>query len=184
MEIVEKESENVAKKSKLIDNLKNKLGFMRRKVQEQKTNLKQSLYGLKLKEEASKNLCSCRGFCGITHSKHNWRKSKSEDLLCKLNFMERIIECDACNYEFETFSELERHVMNAHLLSERKPSNRTSSDSESIGGCVVKCYTCNQCDNTFSKQGDMKRHLKSEHKLREEKIGEVREYSQKGGMSE
>ena len=171
--MVEQESENLAKNNKLKDNLKNKLQFMKRKVQEQKTCLKKSVYGMKLKEEASKNLCSCRGFCGITHSKHNWKKSKSEDFLCKLSFMETIIECDTCSYEFETFNELEIHVTNVHLASVRTSSNETSSRSESIGGCIAKRYNCNNCESKFSRQGDLKRHFKSEHKLREEKIGEV-----------
>ena len=173
VEIVKKETEQISKKSKRRNNLKNTLQFMKRKVQEQKTSLKKSLYGLKLKEESSKDLCSCRGFCGITHSKHNWNKSHSEQLLSKLNSMDTNIECDLCNWEFETFSELERHMTNMHLHSVKESSIKTLSHSVSIAGCIAKRYNCSNCESKFSKQGDLKRHFKSEHKLREEKIGEV-----------
>jgi hypothetical protein len=168
-----KESKNTTKGENVKDALKNKLQFMKRKAQEQRTSLKESLHALQLKEELSKYGCTCRGFCRVTHSKHNWTKSKSEILLRELDSMETFVECETCNSEFKTFSQLEKHVTHVHTLCW----------TESVLGALKKCYNCNLCEKTFPKQGDFKKHKKTEHNPKREKIGEVKEDSQKGGLS-
>ena len=61
-EVIKIEYEQCKKKEKGRDALKVKLEFLKRKFQEQKTNLMQSLYELRLKEETNRNACSCRAF--------------------------------------------------------------------------------------------------------------------------
>jgi hypothetical protein len=139
LEIVEVKQSVEKKREKVRDALKSKLQFMKRNAQEQRTSLKQSLHALKLKEELSKYTCSCRSFCRVTHSKHNWTKSKSEILLNELNSMETFVECETCNCEFKTLSELEKHVTHVHTLCLK----------ESVLGALKKC--CTLCEKTFSK---------------------------------
>ena len=171
-EVIKIEYEQCKKKEKGRDALKVKLEFLKRKFQGQKTDLMQSLYELRLKEETNKNAWSCRGFCGITHSKHNWKTSESERLWDKLDSMRTLVECETCDFEYKTFCQLEKHVQNEHTSTEY-----------TLLGAFKKCYSCTLCKKTFTRQGELKKHKKSEHNSRGEKIGEVKEYSEKGGLS-
>ena len=130
-----------------------KLNDLEQKVSQQKTDITSSVFKLKKKEMKRRDTCSCIGQCIITHTKHNFIKSRSEEFFLRINSLNEGI--GIC-----TKSEIGDH------------------------GAIRKRYTCNQCDKDCSKQGDLKRHCKSEHRLTEEEIGEVREHSEKGRMSQ
>ena len=64
---------------------KRKLSNWEMNLNDQKMNLVTEILKIKEKEFAEKQTCSCRGWCGINHQKHSWRKSQSDSILLKLN---------------------------------------------------------------------------------------------------
>ena len=54
------------------------------KLSEQKMSVTSSLFELKSKEDYEKHNCRCKGYCRIYHQKHNFVKSKSDELFSRL----------------------------------------------------------------------------------------------------
>ena len=141
-----------------------KLSLLERKVSYQKLNLTSSLFNQKKQEEKERHVCKCKTYCRIYHHKHNYIRSKCDEIFSKLGTI---------SPGLNTSSPAENVGLN------------TSSHSENVDlGAIRKYYSCNQCDETFLRQGDMKQHKKRKHKSKEKENGEVPQYGQKGGMSD
>ena len=67
-------------KNLLMSNLKQ----IEYQVVSEKIKLVVKLALLKEKENKEKNSCQCKYFCRIFHSKHNWKKSKSDEILLRM----------------------------------------------------------------------------------------------------
>ena len=112
-----KEKEYLEKKKETLDNLNKKLKILEIKIQGQKAHLYSSLNHLKLKEELSKHNCACKHFCRITHSKHNWKRSKCGEIFEKFeNFHQRmnLNSCNICEKIFVSQSDVEMHIERDH----------------------------------------------------------------------
>ena len=148
-----------AGKTMLKVSLLKKLTDLEHKVWEQKIECTSSLYELEKLEIREQQSCHCKNFCRITHAKHNFVKSKSNQLFSKLSSI-GVCELD-------------------HIFSNPKKSNNTECDF----GALAKKYTCNKCEAFFSRQSLLKKHKKHEHKTRERENGEVMDSVETGEMS-
>ena len=63
--------------------LLNRLENLEKEVSNEKIQLLASIYKLKRKETSESQKCRCKGFCRIHHNKHNFTKSRSDELLKK-----------------------------------------------------------------------------------------------------
>jgi hypothetical protein len=72
--------------------LMRKLSDLEQNVSQQKIDITSSVFKLKNKEMKKRDTCSCRGYCIITHTKHNFVKSRSEELLLKIKSLNAQIE--------------------------------------------------------------------------------------------
>ena len=119
-----------------------KLNSLEKKLSDQKQNLTTSLLKLKKKEVKESQKCRCKRLhlhCRIFHQKHNFLKSKSEELFLKMKNINKDVV----------------------ILVE---SEKVKINSDVFGGAREKSYSCKLCDKRFSKQGDLKRHKKRDHK--------------------
>ena len=131
---------------------------MERIKSERESLLSSSLFELEMKED---QMCFCRlrkvigviVSCNINHLKHNFYKSRSEELFKK-----------AC-----MISKAEKTASNHQMMS---------NNENVLKGAIRKCYTFKVCYQKFSVQGDLKRHRKNAHIRIERKVGEVVENSQ------
>ena len=105
-----------------------------RKLSNQKLNIISNLYKLKEIEIKESHRCRCRGFCRINHSKYNWSKSKTDEMVS--NF-------EDSNVEFAV--------------------NIVKKGTVNSNGAFKKKYSCDQCDETYVKQGELKKHKKTNH---------------------
>jgi uncharacterized C2H2 Zn-finger protein len=68
--------------------------------------------------------CSCRGFCIISHSKHNWTKSLCVGIFCqmeKLNSdgaIENMHQCETCEQTFLHPMDFIHHMVNNHKAAD------------------------------------------------------------------
>ena len=147
-----------------------KMREMEDKLSKQIVSFTSSLIKLKNKEQKESRGCHCRSFCRIYHEKHSFVRSRSDQILEELRSLTKFPEL--CDKTTHNAADIDGHVISHQL------------ERDSIyTGTIVKKYTCDICEEKFSKQGALKKHKKSEHRLREEKIGEVVENSETGGMS-
>ena len=119
-----------------------KINNSEKKLSDQKLHLTASMLKLKKKEVKESQKCRCKGFCRIFHQKHNFLKSKSEELFLQM-----------------------RNINKVHDIIDE--SNEVMVNSDVFGGARRKSYSCKLCDKRFLKQGDLKRHKKRDHKLSE-----------------
>ena len=100
----------------------------------QRNKLTSSLIKLKNKEFKEIQLCRCKGFCVITHSKHNYYKSKAGEIcekLTNLNTKQELhvtsnhdqletvktrFECAMCDKKFQRRRELKMHKKKIHMI--------------------------------------------------------------------
>ena len=128
-----------------------KLNVLEKEVSDQKVNLMSSTFQLKNQEVEEGKFCFdrryCKKYCKINHPKHNFTKSRSEEIFSKLG----------------------------KISTSPNPSTQTEvlgTQTEVLGfRAVRKQYTCSQCEEVFSKQGLLKKHKKIKHKLKETKMG-------------
>ena len=125
---------------------------MREKLSEQKLNLYDSLYRLKLKEERRKVNCSCRGqLCRINHARYRWITSKSDIFLKELQTMNfigtnRLIiryKCDECGVKFNDKEDSKKHFKTNHKF-------------------LLK-FHCHKCDERFNRGEDLKHQIEKYH---------------------
>jgi len=65
--------------------LKEKLANLENEFFHLKSKVSIKLLQLKEKEYEEKQTCRCQGWCGISHIKHNWRKSSCDSIFAKFN---------------------------------------------------------------------------------------------------
>ena len=111
-----------------------KVQEIERKLADQKFDIVSNLYCLKETEIKDSQKCRCRGFCRINHSKYNWSKSKTDEIISNLEDL---------NVKF------------AVNIIKKGTVNRN--------GAFKKKYSCDQCDETCVKQGELKKHKKTNH---------------------
>ena len=105
---------------------------MEKKISDQKSNFTSSVFQLKIKEIKESQSCSCRGYCNISHKKHNFVKSRSEELFLNMksfsechdilshteSIADHIIKkrytCNQCGNEFSKQGDLKRHYRSEH----------------------------------------------------------------------
>ena len=121
------------KLKKKLDLLAN-LSFVERKVSEQKLELTTSLLDLKHLELEKSHLCTCRTFCRIFHKKHNFIRSKSDEISLKLENISVIPStlnnmngeifgakrkrciCNQCEQKFCRQGDLKKHKKTEHKI--------------------------------------------------------------------
>ena len=107
---------------------------MENEVSRLKSCLFSDLYSLRELEISKQQTCRCRGFCGITHSKHNWVQSSSENIMTKLktkfmkkNGSDKVVEaesetkpihkCESCTKKFSESTDFIIHMQNNHQVA-------------------------------------------------------------------
>jgi len=95
----------------------------------QKLQLSDSFLNLKEREIKKANVCSCRGFCYIQHSKHNWKKPMSDYFQDKLENLQKAnigvcngalkkkYSCQHCEATFVKQGDLKKHKKTNHKTS-------------------------------------------------------------------
>jgi DNA repair exonuclease SbcCD ATPase subunit len=100
-----------------------KLSRMEEKLFNQAVIFASSVKGLIKKEIfETKEPCTCKGFCTISHLKHNWRKSPSDELLKKFEEIRKVerenvmsnLHCLSCEQTFNSSQNLEVHAAVQH----------------------------------------------------------------------
>ena len=85
-----------------------------------KYRLSLDLFKLKELELKAEESCSCRGFCHITHSKHNWTKSISNGIFIQMENLDRVgfsvnmHQCKTCEQIFTSPNNFIHHMENSH----------------------------------------------------------------------
>ena len=148
--------------------LQTKLRELEIDLSKQRMHLTSSLLKLKEKEILSNDCCSCVGFCHINHRKHNFFKSKVEDIFDKLKntkedeavvenkenkiksgTKKKSYECKSCKLIFKKITVLKKHEKQHEQDEEKDPgvkSNRSKSNRS------IKTHTKNQHGNESIKQ--------------------------------
>ena len=81
---MKEEELKVLKQEKHVRILLQKVEKLQEEILCQRNSLTSSLLKLKEKEFKSEQICRCKGFCKITHLKHNYFKSKADELCGKM----------------------------------------------------------------------------------------------------
>ena len=126
-----------------------------KKVTLQKVSIVNSLFKLKQIEDKQKQICSCRGFCRILHSRFRWKPSQSDNLFEKFEAINKSflrVQCKICDIQFTDEEILKNHV---------KTNHQSSTKNE-----------CKQCDETFNEENELKIHFESVHALENYKCQE------------
>ena len=115
------------------------------KLSEQRFSVTTSLFKLKNEEDYEKHNCRCKGYCRIYHQKHNFVKSKSDELFSRLESFSEIdkigksskttflgalrkcYNCTLCERTFSKQGDLKRHKKHEH-----KPREEESREVEEI----------------------------------------------------
>lgn len=133
-------------KQKRMAVLQTKMNNIAQHLSEQKMSISSSILQFQKKEISLRQSCTCKSYCRIFHTKHNFVKSKSNELFSKLK---NISSSDAI-----------------YSVNQEESNNFGT-------GALRKSYPCNKCEKGFTKQGLLKKHMKMEHRARREEFGEV-----------
>ena len=83
-------------------------------ILEQKLDLTNKISMMKETESNGRLTCKCIGWCAISHTKHSWKKSLSEEFHHKFqNLIREKHLCNICEAKFENVNQLENR-MQAH----------------------------------------------------------------------
>ena len=93
---------------------------LEKKIQKQKLKLTINLFKLNEFENQDRGKCYCRGFCRIFHTKHNWEKSLSKELLQRLIPTTPIDSCKDCGKSFGDQNSLKKHIGAVHKVGVRR----------------------------------------------------------------
>ena len=78
------------------------------------------LFKLNELENQDRGKCYCSGFCRIFHTKHNWTKSSSKELLQRLIPTVPKYSCEECGKSFGNKSTLDKHFGDVHKAKESR----------------------------------------------------------------
>ena len=126
-----------------------KVEELQRQILCQRSSLTSSLLKLKEKEFKSIQSCSCKGFCRITHLKHNYFKSKADELCEKmqkismktkehlqhLGTLNKCFKYGFCEEKSAKKSKLKKHKKNAHA---KQNTERLTNDLSSKSNNKMK----------------------------------------------
>ena len=87
---------------------------LEKSINSQKLKLTSDLLQLKEKEFSGSVNCACRTFCRITHKKHNWKKSTSQEMFLKFKLLDRAYSCENCDNTFQNVDCLKLHMKTFH----------------------------------------------------------------------
>ena len=75
------------------------------------------IYCLRETEIVDKFSCnsSCSPGCHIFYEKHNWSRSRSQELLERFNNIQNI-GCNSCDQSFSKKSDVEKHIKTCHIV--------------------------------------------------------------------
>ena len=83
-------------------------------INSQKLKLTSDLLQLKENELSGSLMCACKTYCRITHQKHNWRKSMSQDIFLKFKILDKAFFCESCDKTFQNVDCLKLHMKTFH----------------------------------------------------------------------
>ena len=129
---MKKHMEKKPAKNSLKTNLKIKALETEKLLSQLKLDIVSKIFKIKEEETHDKNACKCKSFCRISHAKHNFQRSKSEEFERKYNHVTNVIlitnsesvtvipeadvgndmvyECESCNEKFQTASDFIVHM--------------------------------------------------------------------------
>ena len=133
MESVHKGRDTKLMKTKL------RLHEIERNILEQKLKLTKKIYKLKEYESNRRETCSCQGWCGINHTKHNWKTSRSETIM--------------------------KLALNSGLSFDANDVFEKNENETDTGDIKSKGHQCQNCEQTFPEIGRFVNHIEKSHKL-------------------
>ena len=83
-------------------------------INAQKLKLTADLLQLKEKEMSRSLNCDCKTYCRITHTKHNWKKSMSDEVFLKYKLLDKAYSCKNCDKTFENVDCIKWHIKTFH----------------------------------------------------------------------
>ena len=95
-----------------------KLQQLEKTIECQKLELTSDLLQLKEKEVSRSLNCDCKTYCRITHKKHNWKKSMSQEIFLKYKLLDKAYCCQDCDKTFPNVDCLHMHERTAHIGTE------------------------------------------------------------------
>ena len=95
---------------------KHKLVQLEKSISSEKLKITCDLLNLKEREYCESKMlgCRCKTYCRILHSKHNWKKSISQEIWTKLTILNHAYSCEKCDETFPNVDCLNLHVKTAH----------------------------------------------------------------------
>ena len=109
---------------KIIQQIMLKATELEETLTSQRLKVASDLLKLKHKEVFKNFECNCKGFCRIFHHKHNWTKSKCQELADRLKVIESKYCCKNCDKSFTHMDHLKIHIETTHVRkSEREEEN-------------------------------------------------------------
>ena len=75
----------------------------------QRLDLMTKVFNLKEMETKADQNCKCRGQCFITHTKHNWKSVKSDEILKRMRGLKQVEENCMKTTDSEAVFELNLH---------------------------------------------------------------------------
>ena len=106
---------------------------LEKSISSQKLKLTSDLLLLKEKEFSRSVICACRTFCRITHKKHNWKKSTSQEIFLKFKILDRAYSCDWCDKTFQNVDCLKLHMTTFHVEEKMRGEQVNKSSKASRG---------------------------------------------------
>ena len=106
---------------------------LERSINSQKLKLTSDLLILKENELSRSENCACRTLCRITHKKHNWKKSTSQEIFLKFKILDRAYSCDWCDKTFQNVDCLKLHMTTFHVEEKMRGEKVNKSSKASRG---------------------------------------------------
>lgn len=97
-----------------------KLAQLEKSINSEKLKISFDLLQLKEREGCESKMlgCNCKTFCRIIHIKHNWKKSKSQEICNKLKLLNHPYSCEKCDKTFPNVDCLNMHEKTTHTQRE------------------------------------------------------------------
>ena len=97
-----------------------KLIQLERSISSEKLKITSDLLKLKESEYCESKMlgCRCKSYCRILHSKHNWKKSTSQEIWTKLEKLNLAYSCEKCDETFPNVDCLNLHEKTSHTGKE------------------------------------------------------------------
>ena len=107
---------------------------VRTKISNRRIDLIKRIYCLRETEIVDKFSCNstCSPGCRIFHEKHNWSRSRSQELLERLNNIQNI-GCNLCDQSFSRKSDVEKHIKTCHIVDRGVDSVEKVTELEKHG---------------------------------------------------